>query len=40
MIEDREWREFLGEGALAKSRTFTWTHSKSEFAEIVSCAGS
>jgi glycosyltransferase involved in cell wall biosynthesis len=39
LIEDREWREFLGQGALAKSRTFTWAHSQSEFAEIVTCAG-
>ncbi|MCW2798739.1 MAG: glycosyltransferase family 1 protein [Aeromicrobium sp.] len=39
LIEDRDWREFLGQGALARSRTFTWAHSQSEFAEIVSCAG-
>ncbi len=36
LIEDDEWREFLGQGALAKSRTFTWAVSQSEFAEILS----
>ena len=35
LVEDAEWREFLGQGALAKSRTFTWIASQSEFAEVV-----
>ena len=40
LIEDRQWREFLGQGALAKSRSFTWAHSQSEFAELIACAAS
>lgn len=35
LVEDNEWREFLGQGALAKSRTFTWAVSQSEFAEVI-----
>ncbi len=35
LVEDDEWREFLGQGALAKSRTFTWAASQSEFAEVL-----
>lgn len=35
LIEDRQWREFLGEGALTKSRTFGWEHSQREFAHVL-----
>ncbi|GAA3534780.1 glycosyltransferase family 4 protein [Aeromicrobium panaciterrae] len=35
LVEDREWREFLGQGALTKSRSFTWEASQSEFAGVV-----
>ncbi len=39
LIEDHEWREFLGRGALEKSRTFTWASSQREFAAIVETFG-
>jgi glycosyltransferase involved in cell wall biosynthesis len=39
LIEDREWREFLGRGALDKSRAFTWASSQREFAAIVKTFG-
>ncbi|MEJ7633451.1 glycosyltransferase family 4 protein [Aeromicrobium sp.] len=39
LIEDREWREFLGRGALEKSRAFTWSISQREFGTIIeSCS--
>ncbi|VXB99575.1 glycosyltransferase family 4 protein [Aeromicrobium sp. 9AM] len=39
LIEDREWREFLGQGALAKSKTFTWQGSQADFAAILETSG-
>jgi glycosyltransferase involved in cell wall biosynthesis len=38
LIEDREAREFLGQGALEKSRTYTWANSQREFAFVISGA--
>lgn len=38
LIEDRELREFLGRGALAKSFTFGWEASQQAFARIVTTA--
>ena len=35
LIEDGEWREFLGRGALDKSRTFNWASSQREFARVI-----
>ena len=39
LIEDREWREFLGKGALQKSGTFTWASSQADFAAILQTSG-
>jgi glycosyltransferase involved in cell wall biosynthesis len=38
LIEDTSWREFLGNGALTKSRTFTWDTAQRDFAAIVTNA--
>jgi glycosyltransferase involved in cell wall biosynthesis len=38
LVEDRDWREFLGQGALAKSRTYTWANSQREFAHVITSA--
>lgn len=35
LVEDSELRTFLGEGALQKSRTFSWSASQSAFAQVV-----
>lgn len=39
LIEDHEWREFLGKGALDKSMTFTWASSQQEFAAVIQTYG-
>lgn len=39
LIEDDEWREFLGGGALEKSRTFSWASSQQDFAAILQTSG-
>lgn len=38
LVEDREWRDFLGQGALAKSFTFSWETSQKEFAQVLANA--
>ncbi|MEO6606405.1 MAG: glycosyltransferase family 4 protein [Aeromicrobium sp.] len=38
LIEDAEWRNFLGQGARTKADTFTWASSQAEFARIVHSA--
>ncbi|WP_235908211.1 glycosyltransferase family 4 protein [Aeromicrobium yanjiei] len=38
LIEDRELREFLGRGALAKSFTFSWESSQQAFSRVVTAA--
>lgn len=38
LIEDDQWRDFLGLGALAKSHTFAWDVSQREFNRIVTDA--
>lgn len=35
LVEDDQWREFLGNGALAKSHTFSWETSQKEFAHVL-----
>ncbi|MBC7631440.1 glycosyltransferase family 4 protein, partial [Aeromicrobium sp.] len=40
LIEDHEWRAFLGNGAMAKSSTFTWGASRKEFARVLAGARS
>lgn len=35
LIEDPRWRNFLGQGALEKSHTFTWPTAKKSFAAVV-----
>ncbi len=35
IVEDAEWRTFLGQGALDKSATFTWAGSRREFNAII-----
>lgn len=35
LVEDDTWRAFLGQGALAKSHTFTWAASQAAFADVV-----
>ena len=39
LIEDDEWREFLGRGALAKSHAFTWASSQKDFAALLETFG-
>jgi glycosyltransferase involved in cell wall biosynthesis len=39
LIEDPEWRDFLGKGALRKSGTFTWASSQADFAAILQTSG-
>ncbi len=39
LIEDDEWRTFLGQGAHSKAQKFSWTTSQSEFAGVVLGAG-
>jgi glycosyltransferase involved in cell wall biosynthesis len=39
LIENREWREFLGRGALDKSRTFTWANAQKDFGAILETFG-
>jgi glycosyltransferase involved in cell wall biosynthesis len=38
LIEDPKTREFLGQGALEKSQTYTWASSQREFAHVVTGA--
>ncbi|MCL3818528.1 glycosyltransferase family 4 protein [Aeromicrobium wangtongii] len=38
ILADERWRAFLGQGALAKSHTFTWPSSQRDFAELVTHA--
>lgn len=35
LIADDPWRELLGEGALAKSHSFTWASSQQQFAQVL-----
>ena len=35
LVVDDEWRRFLGQGALAKSHTFSWAGSQQEFAKAL-----
>lgn len=35
LIGDREWRRFLGQGALEKSHKYTWANSQREFAQVL-----
>lgn len=39
LIDNDEWREFLGRGALAKSKAYTWAGSQQEFAGIIETFG-
>jgi len=38
LIDDAQWREFLGQGALAKSQTYSWVHSRREFGYVLTRA--
>ncbi|MFI5426129.1 glycosyltransferase family 4 protein [Aeromicrobium sp. UC242_57] len=38
LLDDQEWRAFLGRGALAKSHTFTWETSQQAFARVLKAA--
>ncbi|MET1133442.1 MAG: glycosyltransferase family 4 protein [Aeromicrobium sp.] len=35
LVEDEEWRAFLGQGALEKSQTFSWSASQADFDAVV-----
>ncbi|AXT84786.1 glycosyltransferase family 1 protein [Aeromicrobium sp. A1-2] len=36
LVEDDQWRGFLGDGALTKSHTFSWAESQRQFEQILS----
>jgi glycosyltransferase involved in cell wall biosynthesis len=38
ILADRQWREFLGQGALDMSRRFSWQTSQADFADVVESA--